>query len=288
MVKFICYNWMPTVANHVLDMPREEYFKAGVTPLHNRENFNPYHVKDDDLIFVKTDFIVNGKFQREYLNKIYKRFNIITGVSSYNLGRDGGDIYKYVLEHPNLNKWFCTNPPNIESNKIVPLPIGFEEPSRVGGNQKMLESIFNSRTPREEKKDKILLPYHNMSTNQERQALYNSLKELSFVEYQDTSLPVEKYLKLLDKYKFTICLAGRGPDIHRNYEAMLVGSIPINIDGPTKKVFDYHKASAVFLDSWNSLNENLFNNLLKTEYNIENNDEFLKLENHISTIGDLI
>jgi len=288
MVKFICYNWMPIVADHVLDISIEEYSKAGVSPLHNKQNFNPHHVKDDDLIFVKTDFIVNGRFQREFLNKIYKRFSIITGVSSYNLGRDGGDIYKYVLDHPNLNKWFCTNPPNTESNKIVPLPIGFEEPSRIGGNQDMLEKIFNSRTAREKKKDKILLPFHNMSTNSERQNLYNSLKELPFVEHQDTSLPIEEYLKRLDQYKFIICLPGRGPDIHRNYEAMLVGSIPINVEGPTKKVFDYHNATAAFLESWGSLDENVFNKLLETKYNIENNDEFLKLENHISIIKDLI
>ena len=285
MVKFICYNWMPLAADHIIDAPRHHYDNAGTTPLHNYPAFNPLKVRDGDTIFVKTDYIVSGQFIHGILPKIFCRFNLITGVSSHNLGREGGDIYKTVLNHPGLVRWFCTNPPQEDNPKIVPLPIGFEEPSRLGGNQKMLQGFFSSRTKRKDKKDKVLLPYHDLSTNPARKKLYDKLRSLSFVDVQEDKLSVEQYLSLLDKYKFIICLEGRGPDVHRNYEAMLVGSIPINKRNVIEKVFDYHSASGIFLDSWDELTEEKYNNLLDKQYNINNNDIFLTLEKYLSLIG---
>ena len=279
---------MPTIADHILDIPREHYIEAGVDSLHETTSFNPYHVKDNDLIFVKTDFIVNGIFQREYLNKIYRRFNLITGVSSYNLGRDGGDIYKIILDHPNLNKWICTNPPNIDNEKIIPIPIGFQEPQRLGGNQQFLDNIHKNSTKFKDKKDLIFMPYHDPSTNPKRAQMINFLKSLPFVVVQQTKQDIKDYYQSMSQYKFVICLEGRGPDIHRNYEAMLVGSIPINIKNVIQKVFEYHGAYAIFLDSWQRLDDGLFNKLMKISYNDEDNKNFLKVENHIAHIRNII
>mgnify|MGYP003123588776 CR=1 FL=1 len=289
MVKYICYNWMPTIAQHAMDASADFYNQAGAGTLHNHPPFDPYKVKDNDLIFVKTDYIVSGAFEKYALDKMYRRFNLITGVSSFNIGRDGTDSYKRILSHPNLKKWFCTNPPlNEEHSKIVPLPIGFEEPERFGGNQSMLDKVFKQRTKREQKKDKILLPYHDLSTNQDRRQLYDLLSKLDFVEVQNEKLPVDKYLNLLDEYKFVICLEGRGPDIHRNYESMLVGSIPINVNGVVNKIFNYHSIDGVFLNSWQELDEKIYKNILNKDYNIKKNDDFLLLKNHTQLVRRII
>ena len=73
------------------------------------------------------------------------------------------------------------------------------------------------------------MPYHTFDTNPQRKMLFESLSQLSFVETQDNKLSWHEYMKLLDEYKFIICLEGSGPDVHRNYESLLVNSIPINI-----------------------------------------------------------
>ena len=284
MLKYICYNWMPTIADHILDVPQDFYTAAGTKALHTSENFNPIEVKDNDLIFVKTDFIVNGLFQKDYMDKIYRRFNLITGVSSYNLGRDGGEIYRKVLDHPNLNKWICTNPPDIEHKKIIPIPIGFQEPSRAGGNQEFLSGIHNNCSKFEEKKDLVFLPYHNVSTNPHRQQMVEYLSSLPFVVAQKEKQSLEEYYNSMSQYKFVIGLEGSGPDIHRNYESMLVNSIPINIKNVIQKVFNFHDADAIFLNNWKELNENLINKLLKIPYNLAKNKRFLEIETHISRI----
>ena len=184
---------MPTIADHVLDLDESYYNSAGVNRLHNKSNFNPYEVRDGDLIFVKTDFIVNGFFQKNYLDKIFRSFNLITGISSYNLGRDGGDIYKEVLEHPFLNKWICTNPPDIDNHKIIPIPIGFQEPQRPGGEQQFLNTIQENSLPYEEKEDLVFLPYHDVTTNPKRKELVESLAKLPFVIAQKEKQSLQEY-----------------------------------------------------------------------------------------------
>jgi len=285
-MKFICYNWMPSIADHILDLPECFYKQAGTSRLHNIDNFNPYAVKDGDLIFVKTDFIVDGTFENKYMDKIFNRFNLITGISSYQLGQDADDRYKRILNHPNLNKWICTNPPLEKNEKFIPIPIGFQEPDRPGGRQEFLDQIRQSRTPYGEKKDGIFLPYHDSNTNPQRAQLFQMLSQLPFVHAQTEKQNLVEYYASLNKYKFVIGLEGSGPDIHRNYETLLVGSIPIGVKNVIKRVFDCHQVESVFLDSWHELDNNLFDKLLKTSYNISRNDDFLTIDNHISNLKE--
>jgi hypothetical protein len=96
------------------------------------------------------------------------------------------------------------------------------------------------------------------------------------------------YMKLLDNYKFVICLEGSGPDVHRNYESLLVGSIPINNSAVVKKLFDYYNICGIFVDDWHSLNENNFKNILNDEYDFKSAFEFLKVDTHIKNVKDII
>jgi len=282
---------MPTVADHAIDESKNFYDNAGAGTLHNHPPFNPSFLEDGDLIFVKTDYIINGMFRDIFLNKIHKDFNLITGISSYNIGRDGNDSYKDILNHPKLNKWFCTNP-LVENGempeKIVPLPIGFEEPRRIGGDQNMLQEVFSNRTPRYNKEDKILLPYHEFSTNPKRKRLYDNLSRLDFVDVQTDKLPIHEYLKLLDNYKFVICLEGRGPDVHRNYESMIVGAIPINVNPVIQKLFEYYSIEGIFLESWESLDQDMYKKILNQNYDLQKNDNFLLLDNHKKFIKKVV
>ena len=50
--QFINYNWMPTVANHVLDASEDFYKGAGVSRLHNKNSIDPLDIKEGDIIFI--------------------------------------------------------------------------------------------------------------------------------------------------------------------------------------------------------------------------------------------
>ena len=153
---FICYNWMPIISDHCLDLDEEFYRAAGVTRLHEQGRINADQIKDGDVVFIKTDYLYNGDFQKHIFPRIKNRFILVSGISSYHIGSNGDRSFIDMLNSPKLIKWFCTNPPDYKSDKIVPLPIGFEEKERPGGNQQSIADFYENRTDFKNKKDPLL------------------------------------------------------------------------------------------------------------------------------------
>tara|TARA_R110000824_G_scaffold234655_1_gene423273 strand:- start:1464 stop:2333 length:870 start_codon:yes stop_codon:yes gene_type:complete len=283
MPKYICYNWFGTIADHCLDFSAESYKRWGVTKLHNK-SLIPELVLPNDIVFVKTDFVYNGVFQRDYLPKINNPFILITGTSSYEVSK-GHPIDDIIIDS-NVLRWYCTNAPTNLSDKIIPLPIGFEEPysDRNGGNQEILDQLRLERTSWQNKKDKILLPHHTLDTNPDRASLFSELKSLPFVEAQGEKLSFSDYLRKIDQYKFVICLEGSGPDVHRNYEALLVDTVPINMKNCIHELFKTYNLPGEFVTSWSELNEENFHTMLVKNYNMEVIESFLEISFHAKNI----
>ena len=283
MNDLIHYNWMGVVADHCLDLAEDFYIRAGVSRPHSN-NLEPEEVSEGDVVFVKTDYIFDGTFQTKFLPRIKNRFTLISGVSSYQVGN--GHEIDSILNNENVDRWFCTNAP-FSNSKVIPLPIGFEEKERSGGNQELLKRYMRDREPWYLKQNKILLPYHDFSNNPKRLELFNKLGKLPFVHVQGSRLPFDQYIKQLDKHKFVICLEGSGPDVHRNYEALLVGTVPINSKNIIEQLFKTFNLPGEFLNSWDSLDDKTFRKLLKTGYNMANVDSFLTVKFHVTNIRNI-
>lgn len=279
----ICYNWFGAIADHCLDFSDSEYVPIGVTKLHQK-TLNPEKVKEGDIIFVKTDYVYHGAFQNNILPQISEPFILITGGSSYQVSQ--GHPIDSILTNPLVKKWYCTNAPIGISKKIIPLPIGFQERERKGGDQKLIKKLQREKTPFKNKENKVFLPYHTFGTNPQRQKLFKHLSSLPFVETQHDSLEWAEYMKALDRYKFTICLEGSGPDVHRNYETLLMNSVPINITNPIKALFDYHDLCGIFLNSWGELTQEYFKDLGEQNFKFENSDNFLNISYHSQQINE--
>ena len=276
-LKFINYNWMPTIADHVLDVGEDFYKGAGVSRLHNKNYINPLEIENGDIVFVKTDYIYHGQFQKVILPKIKNNFTLISGISSFDVTK--GSEISSIINNPFLKKWYCTNAPAI-SEKIIPIPIGFEEKERVGGDQQEIDKWQQTHKPFKDKKEKVLLPFHTASTNKERANLLSVLSSLSFVDVQTDKLPFSEYLKLLNEYKFVICLEGAGQDLHRFYETLLVGALPIAINNSITNLFSHWKVPGIFLNSWQDLNSQI----LKSSMDFSNVDSFLKIKQYADII----
>ena len=277
----INYNWMPCVADWSLDHSEDFYKSAGVSkqcspPELNEETASS--VAAGDIVFVKTDYLKSSYFQRMILPKIQNSFTLISGISSYTV-----DDYQTILNNPLVVKWFCTNPP-VKDKKVIGLPIGFEERERDGGNQTILRKFLNSKS--DDMINKIILPYHTASTNPIRQRTIEYLKTLDFVDVQDEKLSFHEYLKLLSKYKYCICLEGAGYDTHRNYECLLVGSVPIMKTSNIKLIYDDWNLPSIFLDNWENINETFFDNILHDNYDFSNCNKFFMINTHTERISE--
>ena len=140
---FINYNWMSTVADHVLDFDESFYIGAGVSRLHKKDNLDPSKVEEDDIVFVKTDYIYHGNFIN-ILKLIKNKFTLISAGSSYNVSF-GHPSYLDILNSDKVKYWFCTNPPNIDHPKLIAMPIGFEEKEREGGDQEGYKKHWDNK-----------------------------------------------------------------------------------------------------------------------------------------------
>jgi hypothetical protein len=272
----ICYNIWPLFADHILDYSKEYYKHYGVERLHNKDNFIPENVKEGEIVFVKSDFIADGTFYQHFFPGIKNKFKLITGNSSYQLGNHTPlDQLKSILDSPKLITWFCTNPPDLKHEKIVSLPIGFEEMSRAGGNQLLLNNARKRQRYFWHKEDKVFLPYHG-STNPQRASQVNFLSSFEFVKAQHEKQDILDYLNDIDKYKFVICLGGAGNDLHRIYETYLMGSIPIVQKSSLEKLFSFYDLPVVMVDRWEN-----FDKLLIATYRAYSPGDVLvkKLEN---------
>lgn len=272
----ICYNIWPLFADHILDYSKEYYKHYGVERLHDKDAFIPENVKDGDIVFVKTDFIADGTFYQHFFPGIKNKFKLITGNSSYQLGNHTPiDQLNSILSSPKLIKWFCTNPPDLNHEKIIPIPIGVEEKNRPGGNQLLLNSARKRQRYFWNKEDKIFLPYHG-NTNPHRANQVNFLSSFEFVCAQHEKQDILDYLNDIDKYKFVICLGGAGNDLHRIYETYLMGSIPIIQRSSLDKLFSFYDLPVVIVDRWET-----FDKLLVATYKAYSPDDILveKLKN---------
>ena len=97
MTELINYNFMTRPASHCVDSSEEFYNSCGVSR-GNKNGFSIETLKDGDVIFVKTDFIHNGTFQKQILPQIKTKFILVTGVSSFSVD-EGDSSYLDILNH---------------------------------------------------------------------------------------------------------------------------------------------------------------------------------------------
>jgi hypothetical protein len=267
---------MPTVADWVIDYTKDYYENGfGIKILHDKPHLHIPSLKEEDIVFVKTDFLKNSYFQNEVLPQITVPIVLISGVSSYNVSN-----YKPLIESDKIIKWFCTNPPCVHE-KVIGIPIGFEEMDREGGNQELLKSFMGLDTI---KKDKIFLPYHKEENNNIRNKSIEYLKSLDFVDNIKEKIPFKEYLEVVSQYKYCICLEGTGFDTHRNYECVLVNTVPIIKKSGVESIYEEYKVPTCSIDSWEDIDNDFYENLRNTPFNFSTVNNFLQTKTHLKKI----
>ena len=117
------------------------------------------------------------------------------------------------------------------------------------------------------------MSYHTLGNNPSRDKNIKYLSSLDFVRVEKNKLPFDKYLDEVGKYKYTICLEGSGFDTHRNYESLLVGSIPIMIDSSVRRVYEDWSLPSIFVDEWTDIS---------SDFDPDEHDHLNKLSTNVS------
>jgi len=272
MNKFLFYNYLPILADHILDV---KYSHRQVH--HNYPPFISDNVKEGDVVFVKTDLL--PIFFDKYYFQIKTKFYLINGV-----GANGVDKkYLKYLNEDKIIKWIGCNI-LFEHDNIVKIPIGFEENELPGGDQKLLDKMFNSKQVLEDKVNKVLITKLG-TTHKSRQNVIPLFKNTSYCQILTKRLPFEEFMNEINKYKFVLAPRGAGVDTHRFWEALLMGSIPIvetsNLDSL------YNQFPCIIVKSFREINEVLLNSYVHDSEKVKNIEKYLLIENFNKAIYGL-
>ena len=231
---FVAFNTLQALADVVVDT--RDVFPA---PLYDatRAVVDPSAWRRPDgapltTVFVKTDLA--HAFVRDVMPHVAVGTRIVVILGAADLSPDPGTLAALVSD-PRVARVLATNVPldHALASAVVPLPIGFPEPDRPNGPQSLYKSLYASvygpgapsiRHTVEAKRGVVWVPPMR-TTTPFRARLAAALGTDG--EQQPFELP--EYLARLAAGRAVLVPRGNGLDVHRIYEAILVGTVPVYV-----------------------------------------------------------
>jgi len=171
----------------------------------------------------------------------------------------------------NVIRWFSTNV-NVIDPRIESIPIGFENSKWFPDIQK-LKKIDALRGVQPNYKN-LLYINHSVITNiVERIEPYNLFKKVGWCTLfrGKNGTNFDEYLDNLHSHKFILSPEGNGIDTHRLWEAMVLGTIPIEKRNINNSF--YTDLPICYVDKWSDITEEFlekeFTRIKSTSYNLD-------------------
>lgn len=173
-------------------------------------NFNL--LEDNDVIFCKTDYVIN--FFNDVKN-VEKKINLITHESDYSITKEIFD-----LKPKCVNKWYAINV-EFSHEDLIPIPLGL-----ANDYCNITLKIKDLQFKKDQKK--MLYVNHRTETNRKaREWIYKFFQTNEWCTVKNPNLTFEEYKRDLSEHKFMLCPRGNGVDTHRLWECLYAGIIPI-------------------------------------------------------------
>lgn len=217
------------------------------------------HVFDEQRIPLDTDAVkagdaiyVNIRYMNYYVQLVHpfiqNPYVLITG----NDDNPAPGEFKYLLDDHAIIAWFGMNPDIDDHPKFFPIPIGIKKMCSPGGDPAIITNAINDA----KFVNKTILLSLNFDDN--TNYVYRSSVRALFKDKDWCTIfphkPFEEYMFDLVQTKFVLCPRGNGLDCYRQWEAMLVGAIPIMIHSTLDPLFD--GLPVILIDDWTEVTKN--------------------------------
>lgn len=196
-------------------------------------------------------------FENNILPHINNNFILVTHNSDHIVGKNSK-----ILKNKFLIKWYGGN--IVPGVKTIGLPIGLENSYFNRTNYDIcVKNVSN-------KKNNLLYFNFNVKTNPERKKILHILEKNGFKTNDKCSW--EEYIKDLSTHKYCLSPHGNGPDCHRTWEALYVGTIPILIKDDI--LYPHFKHLPIlFINDYNMITdaylENKYYDIINKDYNMD-------------------
>jgi hypothetical protein len=211
------------------------------------------HVKRNDIIFVKTDYL---KMFYDISKSIKEPFVLVTHNSDHRTG-----VFLNDQELKDLLSRCTYFGQNNSLDGVKSIPIGIANAAWPHGNPENVFRLFPSTI--EKLNTLFMKPKANLVCMSVNILTNPSLREPVVSYFQkigiaNTLLNWELYIRLLQDSYFCVCPEGNGPDTHRVWEVLYNGCIPIVLFKTTPDLFRDLPVLAV--DNWESVTKEMLLN----------------------------
>lgn len=208
-------------------------------------------------------------FIEKGFDNIREKIILVSGDCDEDMPNDVIDeqTFKQFIEDPRIIHWYCQNMTVIHP-KITIIPIGLDYhtlsirpmwgPITTANDQeRILKSIISNSKPFWDRPVKCYANFHfsmNTKHGYDRiDALNNIDKDLVYYEPEKV-MRIISWKKQTD-FSFCICPHGGGLDCHRNWEALILGCIPIVKSSAIDNLYD--DLPVLIVNSWKEITEQL-------------------------------
>ena len=222
------------VFSEIVSIEEYEHIKNEYTEIIQQDEFTIFYINrniqisEDDVIFTNTYF-VKDLFKYLYKVKSLSNLKLITHQSDQVIGK------KLFFKKPECIKdWYGINI-NYYSKDLHPIPLG------ISNNWSPKNLKKNQYNKFEDHSNKINKAYVNFEVNTNyihRKKILNRLKNSKFAKLENEKIGLDEYISNLNKFKYSVCPYGNGPDTHRLWESLYAGSVPIVFDHITYKAVE--------------------------------------------------
>lgn len=228
-------------------------------------SFNPLVVKENDIIFLKTD--LKNIYFKYYHPSIESKYILITHNSDISIEKEDLIYLDNKIKH-----WFATKLNVLASNNLSALPYGLE--NRRWLKNGLVKNYKRILTVPTKKNDRILCSFNPNTNLVERAPLMNIAKQKKDIIDINNFAESNTYLKELSNYSFNLCPEGNNYESHRIWESLIFKTTPIVINNIVNQNFYNMGIPLIILDSWNDLINLTINDLHKiNKKNLDKNYE---------------
>ena len=214
---------------------------------------------ENDVIFCHSNFIHELFFLLKNIDNL-KNIKLVTSQSDVKITKQ---LFK--TKPKCISEWYGINI-DYEHEKLFPIPLGI---ANNYSPKNLTYSNFLAKEKVSPKFKKIYCNYNPNTNNYERKNIKDKFLSNDLLFFDEPNLSFEQYASRLREYEFVLCPWGNGFDTHRFWETLYSGSIPV-----TKAHHTYSfipSSNALFIDSYDDINENLLNEFLQNYQQIDPN-----------------
>lgn len=228
-------------------------------------SFNPLDVKENDIIFLKTD--LKNIYFKYYHPSIESKYILITHNSDISIEKEDLVYLDNKIKH-----WFATKLNVLASNNLSALPYGLE--NRRWLKNGLVKNYKRILTVPTKKNNRILCSFNPDTNLVERAPLINIAEHKKDMIDINNFAESNTYLKELSNYSFNLCPEGNNYESHRIWESLIFKTTPIVINNIVNQNFYNMGIPLIILDSWNDLINLTINDLHKiNKKNLDKNYE---------------